>query len=367
MKNLFLTFLLVFVSLIAFAGGPGGGGGGGTSISCGQTSSFSLGTNGFTGSDPTTAAGSCGSCCYAGSDLDGDGDQDVSFSTENGVWYQYCNSTGSTMVNDVVVTEPNNNCNLQGAVFVGPTNGGGTLDCSNSEFQEYGSNPGGNGNGFSFTGVSVPDGECAYTFIDGYAGATCGSATISIVCPLPLPVELISFEGESKDRYNLLTWLTASEINNDFFIIEKSKDGKTFEVVGIVDGAGNSNTVSKYETIDDNPYHGTSYYRLKQTDYDGQTKIYPAIAVKVITLFDEVKIYPNPVTGNGFIEFSSIQESTQTISIYDISGRVVYEKFYEVKKENNKLMLEIIHLTKGMYFIRMADGADGVNLKFIKE
>jgi len=366
MKNLFLTFLLVFVSLIAFAGGGPGGGGGGSSISCGQTSGFSLGSNGFVGSNPTTAAGSCGQCCYAGSDLDGDGDQDVSFSTENGVWYQYCNSTGTTMVIDVAVAEPNNDCNLQGAVFVGPTTGGGTLDCSNSEYQEYGSNPGGNGNGFSFTGVTVPNGECAFVFIDGYAGATCGSATISIICPV-LPIQLISFDVESKGHYNLLTWLTASEINNDFFTIEKSKDGQIFEVVGIVDGAGNSNTIRTYDTIDKNPYQGTSYYRLKQTDYDGQFAYSQLVAVNVIGAFENVAIFPNPILGVGYLSFSAAANSTTTVWIYDISGRKVWSKDYGTNKGANQLTLETNELSQGMYFLTMSNGEENTTLKFIKE
>ena len=78
--NYSLTLLAVVT--ISFASLAGGGGTpNGTSLGCGDTDAFSLGNNGFVGSDPTSAAGSCGQCCYSGSDLDGDGDQDVSFST----------------------------------------------------------------------------------------------------------------------------------------------------------------------------------------------------------------------------------------------------------------------------------------------
>lgn len=184
---------------------------------------------------------------------------------------------------------------------------------------------------------------------------------------VPLPVELISFEGESKDRYNLLTWLTASEINSDFFTIEKSKDGKTFEVVGIVDGAGNSNIVSKYEKIDDNPYHGTSYYRLKQTDYDGTYKYSIPISLSLKSMYEDISVFPNPVTGNGYLTFNSLKDDDQTVVIYDVSGRLVYHEQYTIIKGDNKLVLETSLLTKGMYFIKIADGADGVNIKFIKE
>ena len=174
--------LIGFSTNYSTAGG-GGGTPNGTNLTCGNIDAFSLGTNGFTGVNPTTAAGSCGQCCYSGSDLDGDGDQDVSYSVENTVWYEYCNTSGATVNIDVIVAEVNGNCNVQGAIFVGPSGGTDVIDCSNSEFAEYGSNPGGNGNGFSFN-VDVPDGECAFIMIDGYGGATCSDLTIEIPCPI---------------------------------------------------------------------------------------------------------------------------------------------------------------------------------------
>lgn len=158
------------------------------SLNCGVSSGQSLSSNGFSGDDPTTATGSCGQCCYAGSDLDGDGDQDVSFSVENSKWYKYCNSTGSAITIDFIVDETNNDCNLQGAVFVGGTNPNGStdatdIDCSNQEFAEYGSNVSGNADGFSFTNITIPAGGCAYLMVDGYAGQTCSGYTVNTVCP----------------------------------------------------------------------------------------------------------------------------------------------------------------------------------------
>ncbi|MES2836455.1 MAG: gliding motility-associated C-terminal domain-containing protein [Bacteroidota bacterium] len=160
-----------------------------TTAPCGVSTSISLTANGFSGSNPTTAVGSCGQCCYAGSDLDGDGDQDVSFSVENSKWYKYCNPSASVAITiDFVIDETNNDCNLQGAVFVGGTNpNGGTdaldIDCSNQEFAEFGSTVNGNADGFSFTGITIPAGGCAYVMVDGYGGATCGAFTVNTVCP----------------------------------------------------------------------------------------------------------------------------------------------------------------------------------------
>lgn len=171
----FYFFLIVFSPICLFAQ-PNNI----QSLPCGTPDNFSLGNSGFVGSNPTTAAGSCGQCCYSGSDLDGDGDQDVSYSVENSVWYEYCNSTASAITIDIVVDEVFNNCNVQGAVFVGDPNNM-DVDCSNPGFQEYGSNPGGNGDGFTFT-VTMNPGECAWVMIDGYGGATCSDLTIEVPC-----------------------------------------------------------------------------------------------------------------------------------------------------------------------------------------
>ena len=85
----------------------------------------------------------------------------------------------------------------------------------------------------------------------------------------PLPIELLSFNAVLENRIVKLTWKTASETNNDFFTLEKSKDGISWESFKTVDGAGSSSSILNYEDYDQNPYSGVSYYRLKQTDFNG--------------------------------------------------------------------------------------------------
>ena len=166
-----------------------------------------------------------------------------------------------------------------------------------------------------------------------------------------------------------MDWITASEINNDFFTIEKSKDGQTYEVVGIVDGAGNSNTVLEYETLDENPYQGTSYYRLKQTDFDGQNNYSKIVAVNIVSAFEDISIFPNPILGTGYLSFTGDANSTTTVLVYDISGRKVWSKDYVTNKGANQLTLETNELSQGMYFLTMSmsNGEENTTIKFIKE
>ncbi len=114
----------------------------------------------------------------------------------------------------------------------------------------------------------------------------------------PLPVELISFTVQKLDDQSLITWETASEIQNEYFLVERSIDQLNFEVIGKVLSQGNSNTSSSYEFVDSKPAPGVNYYRLKQKKFDGSIEFSD---LRVIEFdkddFLEVQesiIYPNP-------------------------------------------------------------------------
>lgn len=94
-----------------------------------------------------------------------------------------------------------------------------------------------------------------------------------------LPVELLYFKGENFQNKNLITWGTATEINNDCFILHRSLDGIDFFVLGIIKGAGNSSVISYYSMLDNEPYGDVTYYKLNQVDYDGNTTSFDIISV----------------------------------------------------------------------------------------
>lgn len=201
---------------------------------------------------------------------------------------------------------------------------------------------------------------------DGYGGDACTFSFQINDAPV-LPIKLLSFNAEYSNNKVNLNWITETEINNDYFTVERSTDGIIFETVSIVKGAGNSNNRIAYSSLDLKPVKGISYYRLKQTDYDGQYSYSNIEAVKIQNTFDDVSVYPNPVTGNGYLTLSSLKDDEQTIAIYDVAGRLVYRKQFTIVIGNNKLTLETTSLTKGMYFIQLDNTLDGINLKFIKE
>lgn len=132
--------------------------------------------------------------------------------------------------------------------------------------------------------LNVLVGETYIVLIDNFSASNDPfdlnwGGTASLDCAL-LPIELSYFKGENHDEHNWLEWLTYSEINNDYFSIERSVDAISFNLIGKVDGKGNSIQQTKYDFIDSNPYSGINYYRLIQTDYNGNYKIFRTIAVE---------------------------------------------------------------------------------------
>jgi Secretion system C-terminal sorting domain len=208
------------------------------------------------------------------------------------------------------------------------------------------------------------------TFADGEFGAwgdigctVDALATINGV----LPVELISFTAKYNGTQVELNWLTESEINNDYFTIEKSKDGSIFEVVEIVKGAGNSNAVLSYDGKDINPYTGVSYYRLKQTDYDGKYEYSKMVSVYVKSNIADLNVFPNPVKGSGYLSFKADRDGDYNVTIYDVTGRKVISKNYMITAGENSLSLGTETLNSGMYFLTVGDGKESEKIKFIKE
>jgi hypothetical protein len=121
--------------------------------------------------------------------------------------------------------------------------------------------------------------DASYPTADGVRGSLRPNIKIALVDPSSLPIELLYFKGIPGERENHLTWSTASENNNDYFNIEKSSDDEIWEIIDKQKGAGNSSTQLYYSFSDNNVEKIINYYRLKQTDYDGNFKYSDIISI----------------------------------------------------------------------------------------
>ncbi len=155
----------------------------------------------------------------------------------------------------------------------------------------------------------------------------------------PLPIRLLKFDAVLQDKQTVnVSWITASETNNDYFTVEKSADGVNFEKIVSVKGAGSYSRMLTYNSTDYFPFAGQSYYRLKQTDFDGKftySNIVPINTGAQSTL----TVYPNPAADNDVIQISvptELKGKTVLIQLYDLQGRKVYSNkvFIESGREN---------------------------------
>jgi len=175
----------------------------------------------------------------------------------------------------------------------------------------------------------------------------------------PLPIELLIFDANLNNKNEVdLKWVTASEINNDYFTLEKSRDGMEFSPFTTVTGAGNTSNVSYYETVDNNPYDGISYYRLKQTDYDGRYSHSHVVKISNnLHASIPFSIFPNPALDYFYI---SVHESNnhEQIFIRDLTGKLVRVVDFASKEKTGSNLYRINRdsLAKGMYFVTTIDG-----------
>jgi hypothetical protein len=165
-----------------------------------------------------------------------------------------------------------------------------------------------------------------------------------------LPVELVKFSVSPYTKsINLLNWITANELNNDYFLIERSNDGARFQSIGKIRGKGNSIKNQEYEFKDYKPFIGSNYYRLKQVDQNGDFK-YSAIRTLVNAGAEEIarmQVWPNPVY-DGLLHVTLAQEIDQELNIYNSLSQLVKTVSVNAGEES----INVSELNPGLYFLR---------------
>lgn len=186
---------------------------------------------------------------------------------------------------------------------------------------------------FSASGNALGGSVTVATNLLTYSGHTSFSDHTGESPAAPLPVDLLSFDAILNDNGIELNWATASELNNDYFELERSVDGIAFEVIAKIDGHGTTNTLNNYSHLDTEPYFGVSYYRLVQIDYDGTYAIYNPIAIDNDQFRSglELTLFPNPTDEyNINVRVASGDENSPVLlAIYDVMGHLVHSERLE--------------------------------------
>ena len=175
-----------------------------------------------------------------------------------------------------------------------------------------------------------------------------------------LPIELVSFQANCKEDNSVsVTWTTASEYNTSHYVVEKSRDGINWSVLGQTAAAGNSTQLLNYEMIDIEKAPGTSYYRLTQFDNDGVFEMFDPVSVNCngTPSNNHITTYPNPSLDGFYVSlFTETMEGNGQLTITDASGRPVYGMSVNIQDGNNVFHIGDMNAAPGMYYIQVSNG-----------
>ena len=251
----------------------------------------------------------------------------------------------------------------------------GTILFDNRAVGSWNGNPAGWSSTSLTTGPNNPLGECGIsgnimhycstgrsltfqfyaTGVVNRAGWDALIQSTSTQCVYALPIELISFTGHKQGYVNKLEWITESETNNDHFTIERSSDGMNYTEIGKVNGAGNSTSILNYVFTDESPLDGDNYYRLRQTDYDGEVDyVKNVVYINHENDIIEYLMYPNPATDEITFSTNSSKDELVSVMITDISGREVVKTNLLISNSIKKT-IGISELSDGVYYVIIQD------------
>jgi len=186
-----------------------------------------------------------------------------------------------------------------------------------------------------------------------------GTGTFGATNAIILPIELIDFNVNLQgDKVNLI-WHTASEIENNYFVLEKSRNGFDFESFFTLKGAGDSKSYNSYSAIDESPFQEITYYRLKQIDLNGDFSYSQIIAIET-EIGITFNLFPNP-TDNGLINVTSRERTNGVIEIVDGTGRILLKD----KISQDVSGIDLSKFGKGIYMVIMHSSGKSISKKVI--
>ena len=195
---------------------------------------------------------------------------------------------------------------------------------------------------------------------DVWTGSTGSVFGPLVIGTIPLSIELIDFTVDVFRNELLFQWSTANEINNDYFNIESSIDNLNWVSIGTIKGAGSSSERIDYEFgLNNNLAH--RYFRLRQTDFDGQSTLSKVVSISNSASYD-INVYPNPMNSNYVIIETDIEE--YDMKILSLNGKVVYQ----LQNQNEKyLRIDGLNIEKGTYIIHLFGENQKMTAKIIKD
>ncbi len=184
-----------------------------------------------------------------------------------------------------------------------------------------------------------------------------------------LPVEWLAFEASPGPSGVDLMWMTAVEENNDFFTVERSVDANFYEELARVKGEGNSSEPTMYEATDDTPPSGRIYYRIRQTDFDGQQSLSNQVEVMFEQSNITLRAYPNPAIDLANLEINMEESTRASMILMTIQGREIMRQAIDLQAGRNLQQIDVSRYPAGTYLIqvRPAGNAKGESIRLVKQ
>jgi hypothetical protein len=175
--------------------------------------------------------------------------------------------------------------------------------------------------------------------------------------PSPLPTELVSFAANCEDNNTVaVNWTTASEHNSDYFIVEKSRNGSTWNELKKIAAAGNSSQLINYSVADASDINGTVYYRLSQYDIDGASKVYDIISTNCSAENELAMVaYPNPSNGQFTVKIENALGGKYDLTITDMQGKAIEQQNIQLETGTTVVKLNPIGLKPGVYLLQLVN------------
>jgi uncharacterized glyoxalase superfamily protein PhnB len=281
---------------------------------------------------------------YCTDDYNGDGRADeLKYTMITGTWELSANGANNTNYNYAATILPSGANPSGGTIDNIKHNGSYILQCSDAAVQTNGNN--------SATGLT------------GFSPFQLSSGAIA------LPVKLLSLTAlpQNNNAINIM-WTTATELNNAYFDLERSTDGKNFTAITRITGNGTTNTLHHYNFLDTKPQTGTNYYRLRQTDYDGKATSSKIVSATLTQQSSNLVINGNPVTNELHSTLTLETATTLTIALFAIDGKMIATQTQAAQAGSNEITMNTANLPQGSYLLKVTD-ARGVRhiARFVKE
>lgn len=234
------------------------------------------------------------------------------------------------------------------------------------------------GSGLTVVTINGLDANCTANITASYTGYDRNSCSTSgngstcvggeVVVEGSLPVNLISFQGKLIEQKNIgLSWATATEEQNELFVLERSTDGRNFMELTQIEGNGTTNSVQSYSYMDESPQRGTNYYRLNQIDYNGQSSLSEIISVEFSGIGSEKPFEIINTLAQEELTLAIGQDyQTELLSIQLFSINGIHIKTFEVPSGNSNFSYDISSLENGIYVLRSTSGSESLAQKFMK-